>query len=180
MEEKYLPIGSVVLLEGGTKKLMITGYCMETEEQPGVLYDYSGCLYPEGLIRSDVTSIFNHDQIKEIFFKGYNDEEGKEFHETLLEDLAAGNLEEADEEEEEDFKYIDSSLTAPQKLDEDMPDKLDEEYEEEVEIDEPERLEEDSYDEIEEDDDSVEDEEVEETTEDEIEVPEEEPVEEEN
>ena len=28
MQEKFLPIGSVVLLKGGTKKVMITGYCM--------------------------------------------------------------------------------------------------------------------------------------------------------
>ena len=47
---------------------MITGYCMQTEERPGVIYDYSGCLYPEGVIRSDVTSVFNHDQIEKIDF----------------------------------------------------------------------------------------------------------------
>ena len=118
MEEKYLPIGSVVLLEGGTKRLMITGYCMQTEEQPGVLYDYSGCLYPEGIIRSDITSIFNHSQIKEIFFKGFNDEEGQEFHQTMMDDIE--ELETPDEEEEQDFKFIDSSITTPQKIDEEF------------------------------------------------------------
>ena len=34
MQEKFLPIGSVVLLKGGTKKVMITGYCMKTAEHP--------------------------------------------------------------------------------------------------------------------------------------------------
>ena len=98
MEDKYLPIGSVVLLDGGTKRLMITGYCMQTEEQPGVLYDYSGCLYPEGLIRSDITSIFNHSQIKEIFFKGFDDSEGQEFRSTIMEDIEG-----LEDEEEKDF-----------------------------------------------------------------------------
>ncbi len=83
MLEKYLPVGSIVLLTGGTKRLMITGYCMQTEERPGVIYDYSGCLYPEGVIRSDVTSVFNHDQIERIDFVGFTDEEGKSFTDEL-------------------------------------------------------------------------------------------------
>lgn len=83
-EKKYLPIGSIVLLEGGKKKVMITGYCMQTEEKPGEIFDYSGCVYPEGVIRSDVTLIFNHSQIKELFHSGYLDEEGALLREELL------------------------------------------------------------------------------------------------
>ena len=79
MQEKYLPIGSVVLLKGGKKRLMITGYCMQTQEKPGVIYDYSGCIFPEGVIRSDITSVFNHDQIVRIDFTGFSDDEGKKF-----------------------------------------------------------------------------------------------------
>lgn len=83
MQEKYLPIGSVVLLKGGKKRLMITGYCMQTQEKPGVIYDYSGCIFPEGVIRSDITSVFNHDQIVRIDFTGFSDDEGKKFLEKL-------------------------------------------------------------------------------------------------
>lgn len=83
-EKKYLPIGSIVLLEGGKKKVMITGYCMQTEERPGEIFDYSGCVYPEGVIRSDITLIFNHSQIKELFHSGYLDEEGIKLREELL------------------------------------------------------------------------------------------------
>ena len=108
MLDKYLPVGSIVLLSGGTKRLMITGYCMQTEERPGVIYDYSGCLYPEGVIRSDVTSVFNHDQIEKIDFVGFIDEEGKAFTDELshkLEDVKEHNrfIIEEDEEEEEDL-----------------------------------------------------------------------------
>ena len=28
MEERFLPIGTVVLLKGGTKEIMITSYCV--------------------------------------------------------------------------------------------------------------------------------------------------------
>ena len=83
-EKKYLPIGSIVLLEGGKKKVMITGYCMQTEEKPGEIFDYSGCVYPEGVIRSDITLIFNHSQIKELFHSGYIDQEGIKLREDLL------------------------------------------------------------------------------------------------
>ena len=106
MLEKYLPVGSIVLLTGGTKRLMITGYCMQTEERPGVIYDYSGCLYPEGVIRSDVTSVFNHDQIERVDFVGFTDDEGKTFTDELsnkLKDVQEHNkyINEQDEDEEE-------------------------------------------------------------------------------
>lgn len=83
-EEKYLPLGSVVLLNGGTKKVMITGYCMKTVERPDKIYDYNGCPFPEGTIQSDLTCVFDHDQIKQIYFKGYVNEETEEFYERLL------------------------------------------------------------------------------------------------
>lgn len=106
MLDKYLPVGSIVLLNGGTKRLMVTGYCMQTEERPGVIYDYSGCLYPEGVIRSDVTSVFNHDQIERVDFVGFTDDEGKTFTDELsnkLKDVQEHNkyINEQDEEEEE-------------------------------------------------------------------------------
>ena len=71
MDEKYLPIGTVVLLENGTKELMITGYNVTSTDIPGTVYDYSGCLYPEGIIRSDINCVFNHSQIDSILYFGY-------------------------------------------------------------------------------------------------------------
>lgn len=81
MREKYLPVGTVVMLEGGTTPMMITGY----KVQDGIynLYDYCGCMYPFGNI-SDMKGIFNHNQIKEILFLGYENEEFKELNDSLL------------------------------------------------------------------------------------------------
>lgn len=77
--EKYLPLGSVVLLKGGEKKLMIIGYCPVQAGEEGATYDYSGSLWPEGLISSDQIALFNHDQIDKIFCLGLSNDEQKDF-----------------------------------------------------------------------------------------------------
>lgn len=79
MEEKFLPIGTVVLLKNATKRIMIIGFCAMTKEQEGKIFDYCGCIYPEGLISSSQTCMFDHSQIEKIFFKGFEDEEEAEF-----------------------------------------------------------------------------------------------------
>ena len=77
--EKYLPIGSIVLLNDATKRLMITGFCIVPKENPKKMYDYCGCLYPEGVLNSNMTCLFNHDQIEKVYHMGLIDEEEKEF-----------------------------------------------------------------------------------------------------
>ena len=79
VEGKFLPLGTVVLLKDATKKLMITGFCTMDAENPGVMFDYSGCLYPEGVINTKQTALFNHDQIQQIYYMGYKSEEDAEF-----------------------------------------------------------------------------------------------------
>ncbi len=83
MKEKYLPIGTVVLLTNGTKKVMITGYLPIDVEADNKMYDYTGCLFPEGIIIDSETLAFNHDQIQEIIFEGLNNEETEEFIKTI-------------------------------------------------------------------------------------------------
>lgn len=93
MEAKYLPIGSVVLLEGGTKKVMITGFLpMQSDSPNEKIYDYSGCLFPEGLLSSDQTAVFDHSQIKEICFIGFKNEESISFNEAIKEAFAEENM----------------------------------------------------------------------------------------
>ena len=83
MREKYLPIGTVVLLKGGRKRAMITGFCSVAQENQEKIYDYSGCVYPEGYLSSNQVCLFDHDQIDKIFFLGYEDEEEKAFKDKL-------------------------------------------------------------------------------------------------
>ena len=86
--EKYLPIGTVVMLKGGSKRVMIAGFCsMDTgDTSDPQVYDYSGCMYPEGFLASNQVCLFNHDQIKTVYHLGLqDDDEEKEFKKQLKE-----------------------------------------------------------------------------------------------
>lgn len=85
IQKKYLPLGSVVLLNGGTKKIMVIGYCMRTPEKPNKIFDYCGCVFPEGVLRSDVTCVFDHEQIQEVSFSGCVNEESTAFINRVVE-----------------------------------------------------------------------------------------------
>ncbi len=74
MPEKYLPLGTVVLLKNANKKLMITGFRIIHPESR-IVYDYSGCPYPEGIIDSKSVFMFNHEKIQKIYYMGYESEE---------------------------------------------------------------------------------------------------------
>lgn len=85
--EKFLPIGTVVMLNGGAKRVMITGFCTIASDDNSTMYDYCGCLYPEGVVSSDKNLLFNHNQIAKIYALGYSDDEEKEFKAKLNEVL---------------------------------------------------------------------------------------------
>ena len=78
MLDYLLPIGSVVTLEEGKHKLMIFGV-KQTHSETGKLYDYAGVLYPEGNVGTEYQMLFNHDKIKSIEFRGYENEERERF-----------------------------------------------------------------------------------------------------
>ena len=85
MEDKFLPIGSVIKLKNGTKRLMITGFLQMEQDENGKnnIWDYCGYLYPEGILTSEANYVFNHSQIEKIFFLGLVDEEENEFKKKL-------------------------------------------------------------------------------------------------
>lgn len=76
---ELLPIGTIVLLKEGEKRLMINGIKQTNASGDGKEYDYLGILYPEGHIGDEFQYLFNHEDIGEIVFKGYEDDERKEF-----------------------------------------------------------------------------------------------------
>ena len=86
--ETILPIGSVVLLKNAKKRIMITGYYMtELDSEGSKTYDYSGCLFPEGIIDTKKTALFNHDQIDSVFFIGLQDLESMSYRKSLQEHI---------------------------------------------------------------------------------------------
>lgn len=76
--DKYLPIGSVVILKNGTKRIMVYGR-KQIQVGTDTEWDYIGCLYPEGNINENYMYLFNHDQIHKVYFIGYQDAEEEAF-----------------------------------------------------------------------------------------------------
>ena len=77
--KKYLPLGSVVLMKEAKKRVMITGYAVKSPDSGDKLWDYIGCLWPEGMIAADKNLLFDHKDIGRIFAIGYSDDEQKRF-----------------------------------------------------------------------------------------------------
>ncbi|MEK4736547.1 MULTISPECIES: DUF4176 domain-containing protein [Bacillus] len=84
MNSQLLPIGSIVILKEGTKKLMIFGRKQQVETDEVRKFDYMGCPYPEGYMNPDFTYLFNHDDIQEVVSTGYEDQEERTFQENVL------------------------------------------------------------------------------------------------
>ena len=89
----FLPLGSVAVLKGNAKKLLVIGRALAVENDEGEkeYYDYSFALYPEGLVR-DTVIYSNHDCIDEVLFRGFEDEENAAVIETLKEILPKMDL----------------------------------------------------------------------------------------
>ncbi|UNC91125.1 DUF4176 domain-containing protein [Candidatus Contubernalis alkaliaceticus] len=85
MVEDLLPIGSVVLLKDGQKRIMIFGIKQTDADNDDIEYDYVGVLYPEGNLGAEYQFLFNKEDIFEVFFRGYEDEERVEFINKLKE-----------------------------------------------------------------------------------------------
>lgn len=80
MNNKFLPVGTVVLLKDAKKKIMVSGFCCISD---GKMYDYVGSLYPEGFVSKDNVLLFNHEDIGKIFYLGFANEENTNFMSTL-------------------------------------------------------------------------------------------------
>ncbi|MDR6865509.1 hypothetical protein J2Y69_000091 [Microbacterium resistens] len=65
----FLPLGSVVILKGSVKKLLVVSRGSIVE---GEFFDYGAFLFPEGMIDTNI-AYFNHDDILKNVFEGYRD-----------------------------------------------------------------------------------------------------------
>ena len=75
-----LPLGSVITLKKGRKKLMIIGRIQE-ERSSGILYDYAAVLYPEGILDASELYMFHHvglQEEEEFAFRSYMEQKLKE------------------------------------------------------------------------------------------------------
>ena len=86
MKEDFLPLGSIVLLKEAKRYVVVIGYTV-VEEGSKDVWDYLGCAYPVGVVDPTKNLLFNKDQIKEVIFTGFRDEEGRRFRKKLSESL---------------------------------------------------------------------------------------------
>jgi len=90
MYKNLLPIGSVVLLKGGQKRVMIIGR-VQARAGEDKIYDYSACMYPEGMIGGETTCFFDRDAVDTVYFIGFQDPDEMKFRHHVLDQL--GELE---------------------------------------------------------------------------------------
>ncbi|MBQ6832059.1 MAG: DUF4176 domain-containing protein [Oscillospiraceae bacterium] len=88
--KSLLPIGSVIRLNGAQKCLMVFGVC-QTHKESNETYDYIGVLWPEGNLGAETQILFEHKDIQEILFVGYETEERNAFVNRLSEFYEAQN-----------------------------------------------------------------------------------------
>jgi len=87
--EKYMTIGSVVMLKKGIHPVMVIGFCpiITGDDGKQTQYDYFGCVYPEGLLSADDLLAFNHDDIAKVIGMGVSTDEDKNFRKVLKEKI---------------------------------------------------------------------------------------------
>lgn len=85
--KNLLPIGSVVQLKSSNKRVLIHGR-FQREKETNKSFDYVGCFYPEGTQDTSKAILFNQEDIKMIFFIGFQDVEEFLYREKVAELLA--------------------------------------------------------------------------------------------
>jgi hypothetical protein len=78
----YFPLGSVILLEGGEKRLIIIGR-RQISKETGKAFDYAGLLFPEGYQDAENIYLFNHSDVERVFQVGLIDNEELNFQSSL-------------------------------------------------------------------------------------------------
>lgn len=67
--QELLPLGSIVTLKKGTKKIMICGRIQE-EATTKKIYDYAACYYPEGILNPHELFLFQHEDVEFVYLWG--------------------------------------------------------------------------------------------------------------
>ncbi|MDG4967428.1 DUF4176 domain-containing protein [Lactococcus lactis] len=79
-EKTFLPLGSLVIIKGALKKLMIVNRANVVADN---YFDYGAILYPEGMIDENL-AYFNQEDILKVVSKAYSDDDDELMVEQLL------------------------------------------------------------------------------------------------
>ena len=89
---KFVPIGTVLRLKGAVHNLMVTAYNVTVElADPNYndnrikkRYDYMAVLWPEGDVNSESKMFFNQNEIEDIYYYGYLNDDARKFRDTIM------------------------------------------------------------------------------------------------
>lgn len=87
-KKPFLPLGTIVILKGTLKKLMIVNRANIVDD---TYFDYGAVLYPEGMVDNDL-AYFNQDDLLKVVSEGFSDEDN---------DLMVAQLEQAKKDYQE-------------------------------------------------------------------------------
>ncbi|CAM4250080.1 DUF4176 domain-containing protein [Listeria booriae] len=83
-ENRFLPLGSICIVEGNTKKIMIIARALAVKVGEKTYYfDYGASLYPEGMI-GDSLIYFNQENIADVVHEGFRDKENEEMENNIV------------------------------------------------------------------------------------------------
>ena len=72
-DKEFVPIGTIVTVDFVEQAVMIYGRKQQQEDK-NEIWDYVACPYPQGHLSDETNVFFNHDQIQQIIFKGFESE----------------------------------------------------------------------------------------------------------
>ena len=86
--QDLIPVGSVVTLRGARKKCVIIGIMQSRDDDVKErVYDYLGVPYPEGYLGDGSCLAFDHEDVDDIVWRGYENPERGRFLEAIAEIL---------------------------------------------------------------------------------------------
>lgn len=89
---EFLPLGSIVLLKGGTSKLIIVARGLQVKyDGEDKFFDYGAAIYPKG-IDGDRLAYFNADAIAKVIFHGYADDDDKTIVENINRFISSNHI----------------------------------------------------------------------------------------
>ena len=88
----WLPLGTIVSLDGSEQKAMIIGRVQKDINNPDVQFEYTAVLYPQGLVNPKENYMFNLSQVKRIHFLGFSNEENEAFEKQMNQYIEENNI----------------------------------------------------------------------------------------
>lgn len=82
MDNKLLPIGSIIKMQESDLLFMICGYVDKNKKIDDKFYKYFGCIYPMG-INGKESILINEEKIEKVIFIGYQDSKFANFVDLL-------------------------------------------------------------------------------------------------